>query len=108
MNSNTSAATSTRARSVMGRFASRLLEHHLDDDHPGVAAPVDRLLYHLKELLQDDELLCPAGPVVELLQFLQHHLVGLGLRQLQPVVGLADRLYCGAVAELLHHEDEGP
>jgi hypothetical protein len=45
-----------------------------------------------QKLLEDHELLGVAGPVVEAAQLLEHDLVGLALRVLQAVVGLADRL----------------
>src|ERR1700679_2389248 len=106
MYAKTSDATRTRTRSVMGRFPSRILERHLDDDVAGVAAAVDGLLHHLEQLLQDDQLLRVARPVVEAAQLLQHHLVGLALGELEPVVGLADGIEGASLAQLLYHERE--
>src|SRR2546423_373358 len=105
MYSKTSAASRTSRKSVMRedgaggetdprarRCASRMLQDDLHHDVARVATAVDGLLHHFEKLLQNHELLRLVGPVVEILQQREHHLVGLALRELQPIIGLANLL----------------
>ena len=83
-----------------------MAEHDLDNDVAGVAAAVHGALDDFVKLLKNDDFLGVIRAVIQLLEPLEHQLVGLALGVLQPVVGLADFFKIRTAAQILHHEDD--
>src|SRR5690606_39872977 len=77
-------------------------QHDVVDDHPGLAAAVDRLLQDLEEVLDQQHLHAVVLARVEVAVELQDQPVGLVLQRAQLVVHALHRLELH-VLELAHH-----
>src|SRR3954466_11414712 len=110
MYSNATAASTTMMNRIMRPafgYGSGMLQDHLQNDVPGVAAAVDDLFQKLVEIAQENDLLRVVIAVIQIVEQLELQFVGVAFDGLEPRIHFAGARDVRSLAQFLHHREHG-